>query len=215
MDKEPKLGLKLAVALGAIALNGLVYYVANHFPLSTPQLLPWTRLDAAVPFLPRTIWIYDSDYLLVAGAFLLCRSTQDMWRFLRAFAVLLIICCAIHVLWPTTYPRDHFVVRSDGATSYAYWVLHKFDRPTSCLPSMHVAGAGLAALSLWRNPRWQRVVWGVWAGLIALSTMSAKQHYAVDVVAGAAVAGLVWVVFFQPAAQRLAHRSAEQHGARA
>ena len=107
----------------------------NSVKQRVPRLLPWTMLDAAVPFLPRTIWLYDSDYFLVAGAFLLCRTTEDVRRFMRAFAVMLMIACAIHVLWPTTFPRDHFIVRSDGATSFAFWVLHKFDRPTSCLPS--------------------------------------------------------------------------------
>jgi membrane-associated phospholipid phosphatase len=58
-------------------------------------------------------------------------------------------------------------------------------------------------------------VWLGWALIIAVTTMTAKQHYAVDVVAGVALAGLVWVVFYLPAAQHLAHRSPEQDRAHA
>src|SRR5262249_24725934 len=140
---------------------------------------------------------------------------EDVWRFLRAFAVMLVVACAIHVLWPTTFPREHYVVRADSATSFAFYVLHKFDRPTTCLPSLHLAGSALAALSLGRNPRWRRGIWLGWAALIALSTMTAKQHYAVDVIAGIVLAALSWVVFFLPAVQHWAHRPAEEHGANA
>ncbi len=72
------------------------------------------------------------------------------------------------------------------------------------MPSMHVASSYLAALSLWRGRRTLFAVWLSWATAIAVSTLTAKQHYAIDVLAGAVLALGFWLIFFwAPAATHL------------
>jgi membrane-associated phospholipid phosphatase len=208
--------LRLAAGVAVSLINLVLYMVANRYPLGTAHVLPWTSLDAAVPFVPATIWVYLSEYVIVATAFLLCRSVDDVLRFVKAFLVTLGIAITVHMLWPTTFPRELFAAGSDGLTGWVLALQRAADRPTSCLPSMHVAGAALAAFSLWRNPLWQRVAFTTWAGAIALSTLTARQHYVVDVAAGIVLAGAAWLVFIvRPAhvrvvspAQQLAHSHA-------
>jgi membrane-associated phospholipid phosphatase len=62
---------------------------------------------------------------------------------------------------------------------------------------MHVASSYLAALSLSTRSRWLFGAWLVWATVIAISTVTAKQHYVVDVVAGLALAFVFWALFFR------------------
>ncbi len=193
---------KVLLAAGASAMNALLYLVPNHLPLKTPALLPWTRLDAAVPFVPVTLWLYVSDYALVATAFLLVRTWGEARQFARAYFALLAVGAAIHLAWPTTFPREAFPLVGDGFTVRVFALLRRVDLPTSCLPSMHVAGSYLAAFSLWRHRRGVFTLYSSWATAVAVSTLTAKQHYAVDVVAGFALAAALWAVFFARPAQR-------------
>jgi membrane-associated phospholipid phosphatase len=187
---------KLLLAVAASAINAVLYLVPNHLQLTPASTLPWTRLDAAVPFVPLTLWIYVSDYVLVAGAFLLIPTWADARRFARAYFALLVVGSTIHLLWPTTFPREAFPISGDDLTARAFRLLRTVDLPTSCLPSMHVASSYLAAFSLWRRSRAIFTAWTSWATAVAVSTLTAKQHYALDVFAGFALAAAFWALFF-------------------
>jgi membrane-associated phospholipid phosphatase len=187
---------KLVIALAATLVNAAMYTVPNHVQLRDPVLLRWTGVDAAVPFVPATVWIYVSVYLLVPTAFFWCRSWNEITRFTWAYLALLVTGSAVHLVWPTVFPRDAFPVEALGPTGQAIAFLRKADLPTSCLPSMHVAGSLLGALSLWRRRRLVFGAWMFWAGAITVSTLTLKQHYLIDVVGGAALAGSIWLAFF-------------------
>ena len=174
----------------------MLYLVPNHYVFQPPQLLPWTRIDGAVPFIPATFWVYFSDYFLVGSAFMLTRTGAEVKRFARAYFALLFTGALVHLVWPTTFPRDAFPLVGGGFTERAFTMLRQIDLPTSCMPSMHVAGSYLAAFSLFRHRRRFLLVWSAWATAVAISTLTAKQHYAIDVVAGLAMAAIFWALFF-------------------
>jgi membrane-associated phospholipid phosphatase len=177
-------------------MNAVLYLVPNHLQLFPPRLLWWTAVDKGVPFLPWTVWIYFSDYLLVAAAFMLQNTWPEVWRYVKTYLSLLAVGAVIHLTWPTVFPREAFPV--DGATlsARALDALRGVDAATSCLPSMHVAGSYLAAFSLWRH---RPAVFGgflLWATAIAASTLTTKQHYIVDILAGLFLAVALALVFF-------------------
>lgn len=187
---------KLFIALVAIAINSVLYLVPNRVVLRPLVELPLTPVDTLVPFVPLTFWIYFSDYLLVASAFMLSRTWAEVKRFARAYFALVTTGMVVHFLWPTAFPRDAFPLVGDDFTTRAFLVLRQIDLPTSCMPSMHVAGSYLAAFSLWRQRPPYFWVWTAWATAVAISTLTVKQHYAVDVVAGALMAAVFWAALF-------------------
>ena len=192
----PSVGQKLLIALGATAMNAVLYLVPNHLQLFPPRQLWWTPVDAAVPFLPGTVWIYFSDYVLVAAAFLLQETWPAVRRYVRTYFALLVVGAFIHLLWPTVFPREGFPLDGGSTSARALATLRGVDAATSCMPSMHVAGSVLAALSLWRQRPWVFGTWLAWASAVSVSTLTAKQHYIVDVVAGIALAVVFWAAFF-------------------
>jgi len=201
-DARLALWKKVLLAAAASAVNAVLYLVPNHVQVTEPTLLPWTPLDAAVPFVPATLWIYVSDYALVASAFLLMRTWGEAKEFARAYFALLVLGSAVHLAWPTTFPREAFPLVGEGLTVRVFALLRQIDLPTSCLPSMHVAGSYLAAFALWRHRRGVFTLYTSWATAVAVSTLTAKQHYAIDVVAGLALAAVLWAAFFGAPAQR-------------
>ncbi len=192
----PGLLEKLGIAAAAMCINAVLYLVPNHLQLVEPRQLWWTRVDASVPFLPETVWIYFTDYLLVSLAFLVSESWDEVKRFVRAYFVLLAIGAAIHFAWPTVFPRDAFPISGHGLSGRALSSLRGVDAPTSCLPSMHVAGSYLAAFSLWHRRRSLFAGYVAWATAVAVSTLTTKQHYLVDVVSGLGLAVALTGVFF-------------------
>ncbi len=195
-DGAATVGQKLLIALGATAMNAVLYLVPNHLQLFPPRQLWWTPVDAAVPFLPGTVWIYFSDYVLVAAAFLLQETWPAVRRYVRTYFALLVVGAVIHLLWPTVFPREWFPLDGGSPSARALGTLRGVDAATSCLPSMHVAGSYLGAFSLWRH---RPAVFGaflLWATAVAASTLSTKQHYLVDIFAGLVLALAIAMVFF-------------------
>ena len=70
--------------------------------------------------------------------------------------------------------------------------VQKFDQSTNCFPSMHVSVAMLTTLHAWSSLG----AWGLlFPLLIALSCISTKQHYLIDLPAGALLGCLAYVVY--------------------
>jgi len=196
VGSTPSTGQKLLIALGATAMNAVLYLVPNHLQLFPPRQLWWTPVDSAVPFLPGTVWIYFSDYLLVAVAFMLQGSWPAVRRYVKTYFALLVVGAFIHLFWPTVFPREWFPLDGGSTSARALGTLRGVDAATSCMPSMHVAGSYLAAFALWRH---RPAVFGaflLWATAVAASTLTTKQHYLVDIVAGLLLAAAIAAVFF-------------------
>jgi membrane-associated phospholipid phosphatase len=195
-DERVPTGTKVAIMFIAIAINAVLYLVPNHVVLQPAIELPWTRVDRAVPFIPWTLWVYFTDYLLVGSAFLQSRTWGEVRTFARAYFALLLTGALVHLAWPTAFPRESFPVSGDGFTAEVFALFRQLDMPTSCMPSMHVAGSFLAAFSLWRRRPSLALLFTGWACLVAVSTLTVKQHYAVDVGAGVVMATLFWAAFY-------------------
>ncbi|MCC6335792.1 MAG: inositol phosphorylceramide synthase [Myxococcales bacterium] len=193
MQRELSLLRQVLLAGVFTGLHAVVYMVGNHLPLGTPRLLPMTALDEAVPFLPATVFVYLSDYALAFVAFLSLQRRESVHRFLWVFMTCVAVAGVIHWVYPTAYPRERFPIPDDAhaLSRLGLSVLRYFDSPNSCLPSLHVATATGSAVLVYRE-RPRRSRWLVaWALLVVASTLTAKQHYAVDLLAGWAMLGVV------------------------
>ena len=158
--------------LAAYLVFCLFYLGAAAIDLRPPQLLQPSLIDRAIPFLPWTIAVYLSQF---AFLFLTLRWQRDA-RVYVPMAVATLISCAIFVLYPTTIARPAV----DSAAFDGLWL---FDVPENCFPSLHVSLAIIAA-AYWPRARWIGIAWAI---AIAVSTMTTKQHYFVDVAGGIAM----------------------------
>lgn len=180
------MGRQVLLAGVFTAAHAVVYMVGNHWPLSEPRLLPMTFIDRDTPFLPATVFLYVSDYLLAFVAFLSLEKRESVRRFVWVFMSCVGVAGLIHWVFPTTYPRDQFPIPQDAhlLSQLALKILRFFDSPNSCLPSLHVATATGSAVLVYRENRRLSMGLFVWAMVVCASTLTAKQHYVVDVLAG-------------------------------
>jgi membrane-associated phospholipid phosphatase len=149
-----------------------------------------TFIDRTVPFLPWTVFIYVSDYVLVIFSFFLCRSRDTALRYFCAQMSVIVFATAVHWAVPIAFPRELYPLPPDLAAlpALALKLVRGFDAATSCMPSLHVADSVLAPLLI-RRERPKAFPWLLaWGALIAVSTLTTKQHYLLDVVAGVGLA---------------------------
>lgn len=173
------------LALAYMVFCGL-YLGGAAFPLAPSATLAPSALDAAIPLLPWTVWVYLSQFPFLGFVYWRAWGTVAWARDLRGMLAATIASVAVFVLYPTRIPRE--AIDADPATRLAFAALYGLDPATNCLPSLHVSLALLGAAGFWpERPRLAGACLA-WAVFIAGSTLTTRQHYVVDVLAGAAVA---------------------------
>lgn len=182
---------KWTIGLALATLQSLVYFGIGHTHLSRSTEILRTRLDDAVPFWPWTSWCYLPFY---AAIFIIAIAGFRRKRlFNRAVVAVLIVMtlgAAGHLFIGAEYPRPVLFPPYPNL-SYAFlaWVQH-VDPPGNVFPSLHVAHTTMLALILREDRRRLGNVALVMATLLALSTLTTKQHFIADVVSGYALAFL-------------------------
>ena len=170
------------------------YVTFQHVLSLDAGRLPLSAIDRAVPFMPSWVWVYQSVYVLMYGVPWCAVSADDLRRYARGFVMQATIGFLFFLLLPIEAPRPN-VVPDDPM----FRVLLMYDGLVNSFPSMHVGLAVYSVLFAARasdghmTPRARRLMlsalW-IWVASIAFSTLATKQHYFVDLPAGAVLA---WV----------------------
>ena len=180
-----RIKLWLGTLVTVVACAG--YYFTSQFPLRTPTRLEPSIIDRAVPFSPAWTGVYLSLYLMAPLAWL-AHSRQQLARYAVGMLLTGAMGWLVFMTFPVMGPRPA-VVPEDGL----YGIVTRIDSPLGSFPSLHIAFAMYTACFVAAVLRGARgaglVVAGMilWTLVIAYSTLATKQHYFVDVPAGAAV----------------------------
>jgi membrane-associated phospholipid phosphatase len=185
---------RVLVAAAVTGIHGFLYFLPNHLRLGSATTLPLTELDRWMPFVPESAWIYWSAYALVFVAFVRCRRPQNVARFLCVMMTAIVAGTLVHWAFPTVYPLRPagLPLSTDPLTRFGLEFFWAFETPASCLPSLHVATTLVAAIAVLRESRREGWLFLAWAGLVWASTLTLKQHYVLDLVAGAALGLVAW-----------------------
>jgi membrane-associated phospholipid phosphatase len=188
-----------AVAIiGVIVLHLVVYYTVTRVNSNRPPEVlndPSIGLDDKIPLLGWTWVFYWAAYpYLTLGAALVVAAMReaDYKRAIKAFIVITLIGGAVQLMYPVAAPWT-----SEAHAMQTRMHESAFTRPYACLPSMHVAYSvitGFMGAMIARSAglRWFHILL---AAGIAVSTLTLKEHYVADAVAGIALGmggGLWW-----------------------
>lgn len=175
----------------------LLYQWTNRYHLREPTLLPFDLIDKHMPFWTWTVWIYVTEYIIFLCAYFGLRKKENVTRYWYAYMAILIFSIIVFVLYPVTFPRADYPVLGNSISDQALIFLRTYmDAPANCLPSLHVSSCYISSLCFWSESRKKALGYFAWSTLVAISTMTTKQHYFVDVWTAVLLTGVSYWFFF-------------------
>jgi membrane-associated phospholipid phosphatase len=193
--------------VACLAIGYLVFCVlylgSAAAAIRAPWLLEPTALDRALPFVAQSLWVYLSQFVLLPYA--LAVQTDDGLRTRGFYAMVLAtaIAAVVFVLLPTRVAPA--LAPDDGLVGLAWQALRLADTPHNAFPSLHVALAAIAGALLWPK---RRALALAWPALIAVSTLTTRQHVAWDLAGGVLLAALAWSLVPKVVAHERTHAPA-------
>jgi membrane-associated phospholipid phosphatase len=178
---------KLVVSIGVQTITaGLFVAVQRLHGAGDVPVPAWlvSPVDARLPFVPASVWLYASWY--VAPAMLFTAARAEFRRAAAAIVVAFVVCAVGWVLIPATMDRPRLDGMA-GASAAALRLVYLIDPPRNLFPSFHAALAGVIALLPGVRRRLARATVVAWMGAICVSCVLTKQHYLLDVLAGLVV----------------------------
>jgi membrane-associated phospholipid phosphatase len=178
--------IKYKILLGILLTPSIdcFYLLIQRHPLFSATEMHMTYFDRMIPFLPRTVCIYDSIFLYTAIAPCLMKSRRELNRYVAGILLISSISFFIFFFFPTSVNRSGL----HPLESPLYTLLIFIDNELNAFPSLHAAFAvfnalycnrfsailgNIAVAFLW--------LWGI--GII-VSALCIRQHYLPDILGG-------------------------------
>jgi membrane-associated phospholipid phosphatase len=159
------------------------YFWCQRNHLAAPRELR-LRIDDWIPYWPSWVWIYSCVYYpIILYLNFIIDSARQFTHVATSYLLLLGLQMLFFVLFPVTTPAHWRSYNRERSVSERFLALvQRFDARSNSFPSMHVSVAMLTALHLLPNLGAMAFAFPV---LIALSCLFTKQHYVIDLPAGA------------------------------
>lgn len=171
-----------------------LYILTNQFVIFEAINLLLTPIDNAIPFWPWTIMVYALIFLLIAITPFLINTERLFKRALFCAVGVILSQMFFFVIFPTSYHDRPDISELNPFWQTIYASLYKLDSSFNCYPSFHVSLCALIPLLLYNERPRLCLVFSVLCPLIAISTLTTKQHFVIDVVGGAGLGLVVYLL---------------------
>ena len=146
--------------------------------------------EAAIPFVPAAAVIYLSLFPMIWLSLFILPTAEQIKQFAKALAWLYIISGIGFVFLPGAQPNPPPPI--DGWTRPVFEFADWINLDYNLCPSLHVGMAVLCAYAYTRRSHLlASTAFWLWAAAISASTLLLRQHYLIDVAAGAALGYVV------------------------
>ena len=148
----------------------ILYFGSLYSTVFDPILIPNTRVDRAIPFLPIFVIPYFSYYFFLPLPLFIIRDLESFRETAFGIGMIVLVSCVIFFFWPTAI-----------TTSYTDPLLRPLlavDRPWNACPSLHASLTLFCALTMHRHIQskaGRSALWG-WTTLIIASALFTKRH---------------------------------------
>lgn len=169
------------------------YFWCQRNALTEPRQLR-LPVDDLIPYRPNWVWIYSCLYYpAILYTNLMVQSPREFTHLAMSYVLLLALQMAFFLAFPVVTPEEwRPATEARGPSERFLAFVQRLDSRSNSFPSMHTSVAMLTALHL-------RGSLGAWAwifpALIGMSCLFTKQHYVIDVPAGAILGWMVYYVY--------------------
>lgn len=191
---------KLALGSALIVMFAVLYFLPQRYPIVPATLLQPTRLEQIIPFVPNTVYFYESIWLLIPIAPWMMETRRELNQYGKGLLMMSGVGCCFFFLYPTMSPRPEDI----HDANMFYRKLVQIDSQANAFPSLHAAYAVFHAACChvtFDTGTGHKLLQGFfwcWALTIMFSTLSTRQHIFIDLVAGALLGLSSFAMFCRP-----------------
>ena len=169
------------------------YFWCQRNALTEPRQLRFP-VDDMIPYRPSWVWIYSFLYYpVILYTNLVIQSPREFTHLAMSFLLLLVLQMAIFISFPVVTPEEWRPGCAPTTRSERFLrFVQRLDARSNSFPSMHTSVATLTALHL--HSSLGPVAW-LFPLLIGLSCLFTKQHYVIDLPAGAGLGALAFWIY--------------------
>jgi membrane-associated phospholipid phosphatase/protein-tyrosine phosphatase len=147
-----------------------------------------------IPFLPWTVIPYLSSGIFFIAVFFFCKTEEQLSVLSKRILFIIAVAGICYFL----YPLKFSLIKSGTSDTFFKWFFQFIeitDSPYNEAPSLHIAFA-FVFWSVFRvyKTKW-RTVLAIWFVLLGLATLTTYQHHLLDVITGAILAQISFIVF--------------------
>jgi membrane-associated phospholipid phosphatase len=160
-----------------------------------------TALDARIPFVASSVWIYVAVFPAAFLPLFVVRCPRLFRRTIAAYGVAIAASLVVFAAFPVTSSGLRVNADALDPARLSQWgvaLLYRLDPPYNLFPSLHLSMALLAGLAAWKASRRYGATALAGVALIGVSTLTVKQHFIADGVAGIALAAVVYTAIMRP-----------------
>jgi len=169
------------------------YLLTNQLPIFKPQRLFFMPKENNIPFIDWSIAIYFSIFIQILIAALILNKEKYSKGVIMA-SLIIFLHLPIFILFPTCLPRTALNMPAASILKLAYRTMHTIDPPNNCFPSLHISISFLTTYILWQQSKKLGIIFFIWSLAIAISTLTTKQHYIIDIIGGLCIFALVSII---------------------
>ena len=169
------------------------YFWCQRNALTEPRQLRFP-VDDMIPYCPSWVWIYSFLYYpVILYTNLVIRSPREFTHLAMSFLLLLVLQMVVFISFPVVTPEEWRPECAPRTRSERFLrFVQRLDARSNSFPSMHTSVATLTALHL--HSSLGPVAWA-FPLLIGLSCLFTKQHYVIDLPAGAGLGALTFWIY--------------------
>lgn len=172
------------------------YFIIPKILFITPVMMPYMPMEEGIPFLSWSVLIYLTLYFQVSLMFLLVKERLLLGGLFWAYMFCGGVLSAFYFFFPTVHNFPAPVNCCQNWTDSMVVWLRSTDIAANQFPSGHtlfcMVGPAFLLATGQRKLGWAFFSWGL---LISISTLTVKQHNALDVIFGILLALYIGYVF--------------------
>lgn len=179
------------VCILCVIWNCIVYYGVRFLYDGRKFYDMTTGIEESIPVIPWTVIIYYFffPFVVINVFFIVTKGRNQIYEYAVAEIMAKAVCLACFLIIPTTNVRP--VLESNDIFTKILEYLYTSDPANNLFPSIHCMDSWLLFLTIkgsdWASKR-MKIVTGIIASAICISTLTTKQHVLPDVYVGIALA---------------------------
>lgn len=182
---------------------GLFFLIVERLWIRQSYFPVYCSLDDAIPFceyflIPYLFWFV---FLVGIHIYTLLFDVEAFRKLMKFIMVSYSAAMLIYILFPNCQELRPILFERDNLFTRFMTGFYQFDTNTNVCPSIHVIGSVAVMLCAWNSrqfssPGW-RLVFGIAAFLISISTVFLKQHSILDILAAIPICVIAYLMVYR------------------